>query len=63
MVDMEVYVLFDEEFGECEVFLSLKGAQAKMEESIADWKQCSKDKSLWLSESEYVYIFKRELND
>ncbi len=63
MVNMEVYVLFDEEFGECEVFITLEGAQSKMKESIADWKQSPKDKSLWLSESEYVYIFKRELND
>jgi len=59
---MEIYVLFDEEFGECKVFLELADAMAYFEdEKIGGWTQPKKDDSLWMSNNKYVYIFKREI--
>jgi hypothetical protein len=59
---MEVYILFDEEFGECIVFLDLADAKAYFdEEKIGGWKQPKGDDSLWMSNNKYVYIFRREI--
>ncbi len=59
---MEVYVLFDEEYGECQVFLELETAKAYFGDEVSGWKQHKKDKTLWLSKNEFVYIFRREIN-
>lgn len=59
---MEVYVLFDEEFGECQVFLDLEDAKKYFEEKdTGKWKQPRGDDSLWMSTNKYIYIMRREI--
>jgi hypothetical protein len=59
---MEVFVLFDEEFGECKVFLNLDEAMEYYEkEDIGDWSQLEGDDSLWVSDNGYFYIFRRKV--
>lgn len=59
---MEVYVLFDEELGECKVFLSISGAMSYYnEEDTGKWKKTPGDNSLRVSTKGYFYIFRREI--
>jgi len=59
---MDVYVLFDEEFGECKVFLALDDAKGYFEkDDVGKWKQLKGDNSLWMSSKGYFYIFRREI--
>jgi len=61
---MEVFVLFDEEMGECKVFMGLDGAMEYFEsKDTGKWKQTEGDDSLWMSKKGYFYIFKREIAD
>lgn len=59
---MEVYVLFDEEFGECKVFLDV--AEAKnyfTEKDTGKWTRPEGDNSLWISTNRYIYIMRRKI--
>lgn len=59
---MEVFVLFDEELGECKVFLNLDGAMEYFEkEDVGGWRQLKGDDSLWLSTKGLFYIFRRKI--
>ena len=59
---MEVYVLFDEELGECKVFLSIADAKSYYEEEdTGKWKKPKGDNGLWVSAKGYFYIFRREI--
>jgi len=59
---METYVLFDEEMGECQVFLELVDAMNYFEqEDYGKWNRPKGDDTLWMSEKGLFYIFKREI--
>ena len=59
---MEVYVLFDEELGECQVFLEFEDATDYFEKkATGKWKPMDGDDSVWMSTKGYFYIFKREI--
>lgn len=59
---MEIYILFDEEMGECQAFLTLEDAMGYfLDEDTGGWKMADGDDTMWLSLSSYFYIFKREI--
>lgn len=59
---MDVYVLFDEDMGECQVFLTLENAMTYFfDADTGGWNAADGDDSLWMSRKGYFYIFRREI--
>jgi len=59
----KVFVLVDEKYGEVQVFSILNNAKDYFEEiDKSVWTQDEKDDTFWHhKESEFLYIFKREI--